>query len=376
VRAQKFDKVLAQEEAWIRKGVEARRTRNEGRVRRLAVLRAEREARRERVGSVELALSAGERSGRLVAELEDVSKSYGDKRVVDHFSCRVMRGDKIGLIGPNGSGKTTLLKLLLGEIEPDSGSVRLGSKVAVAYFDQLRAALDEEATIADTISPGSDFVEIDGTPRHVISYLENFLFPPDRARALVKSLSGGERNRLLLARLFARPANVVVLDEPTNDLDIETLELLEALLQEYAGTIFLVSHDRAFLDNVVTQTIAFEGAGRWKEYAGGYSDWKRASKAGSAAAATLVPTRAKEGPERSALPAKLTYKEARELEAMPGLLEALEEEQDELARKLADPTLYQDRTVDLKALNARHAENDAKLTRLLERWEELEARKR
>jgi len=376
VRAQKFDKVLAQEEAWIRKGVEARRTRNEGRVRRLAVLRAEREARRERVGSVELALSAGDRSGRLVAELEDVSKSYGEKRVVDHFSCRVMRGDKIGLIGPNGSGKTTLLKLLLGEIEPDSGRVRLGSKVAVAYFDQLRAALDEEATIADTISPGSDFVEIDGTPRHVISYLENFLFPPDRARALVKSLSGGERNRLLLARLFARPANVVVLDEPTNDLDIETLELLEALLQDYSGTLFLVSHDRAFLDNVVTQTIAFEGAGRWKEYAGGYGDWKRASKAGSAAAATLVPTRAKEGPERSALPAKLTYKEARELEAMPGLLEALEEEQDELARKLADPALYQDRTVDLKELNARHAENEAELTRLLERWEELEARKR
>jgi len=377
VRAQKFDKVLAQEEVWIRKGVEARRTRNEGRVRRLEVLRAEREARRQRVGSVEISLSAGERSGRLVAELENVSKSYGDKRVVDQFSCRVMRGDKIGLIGPNGSGKTTLLKLLLGEIEPDSGKVRLGSKIAVAYFDQLRAALNDEATIADTISPGSDFVEIDGGRRHVISYLENFLFPPERSRALVKSLSGGERNRLLLARLFARPANVVVLDEPTNDLDIETLELLEALLQDYGGTLFLVSHDRAFLDNVVTQTIAHEGGGRWKEYAGGYSDWKRASRAGSTPAAdALQPTRGKEAAERRAPAAKLTYKESRELEALPGQLEALEREQGELSRKLADPAVYQDRTVDIKALNERHAANEAELTRLLERWEALEARKK
>ena len=373
VRAQKFDKVLAQEEVWIRKGVEARRTRNEGRVRRLEALRAEREARRERVGSVEISLSPGERSGRLVAELEDVSKSYGDKRVVDRFSCRVMRGDKIGLIGPNGSGKTTLLKLILGEIPPDSGSVRLGSKIAVAYFDQLRAALNDEATISDTIAPGSDFVEIDGARRHVISYLENFLFPPERSRALVKSLSGGERNRLLLARLFARPANVVVLDEPTNDLDIETLELLEALLQDYSGTLFLVSHDRAFLDNVVTQTIAFEGAGRWKEYAGGYSDWKRAPKGGSAEARPEVELQLSH--PRRRVPNKLTYKETRELEALPAMLEALEREQEELARKLADPAIYQDRTVDVKALNARHAENDSQLIRLLERWEELEARK-
>ena len=375
VRGRKFDKELAQEEAWIRKGVEARRTRNEGRVRRLEALRAEREARRQRVGKVELSLSAGERSGRLVAELEDVSKSYGDKRVVEHLTCRVMRGDKIGLIGPNGSGKTTLLRLLLGEIAPDSGRVRLGSKIAAAYFDQLRAALDEEATIADTISPGSDFVEIDGSRRHVISYLENFLFPPERARALVKSLSGGERNRLLLARLFARPANVVVLDEPTNDLDIETLELLEALLQDYAGTLFLVSHDRAFLDNVVTQTIAFEGAGRWKEYAGGYSDWKRASKASSTPAENAQASRGKERRVTSGKRAGLTYKEAQELEALPGTIEALEREQDDLARRLADPALYQDRTVDLKAMNARHAQNEVELSRLLERWEELEARK-
>jgi len=375
VRAEKFDKVLAQEEAWIRKGVEARRTRNEGRVRRLDALRAEREARRERVGHVDLALSAGERSGRLVAELDDVSKSYGDKRVVDRFSCRVMRGDKIGLIGPNGSGKTTLLKLLLGEIQPDSGRVRLGSKVAVAYFDQLRAALDDEATLADTISPGSDFVEIGESRRHIMGYLGDFLFPPERANALVKSLSGGERNRLLLARLFARPANVLVLDEPTNDLDIETLELLEALLQDYRGTLFLVSHDRAFLDNVVTQSIAHEGGGRWKEYAGGYSDWKRASKATSSHAAPAEAAARKEAPQPRAHAAKLSYKEGRELEALPGLLESLEREQAELTQRLADPALYQDRTVDLQALNARHAANEAELTRLLERWEALEAKK-
>jgi len=374
VRAEKFDKVLAQEEAWIRKGVEARRTRNEGRVRRLAALRAEREARRERVGSVELSLSAGERSGRLVAELDEVSKSYGSKRVVDGFSCRIMRGDKIGLIGPNGSGKTTLLKLLLGEIEPDSGTVRLGSKIAIAYFDQLRQALDEEATIADTISPGSDYVEVGGGRRHIMSYLGDFLFPPERARAMVKSLSGGERNRLLLARLFARPANVVVLDEPTNDLDIETLELLEALLQDYAGTLFLVSHDRAFLDNVVTQTIAYEGEGRWKEYAGGYSDWKRASSVTVPATDAGQPPAT--GPAARKVPAaKLTYKEARELETLPAAIEALEREQESLASRLADPATYQDRSVDVAALNARHAQNERELTRLLERWEALEARK-
>ena len=375
VRGRKFDKELAQEEAWIRKGVEARRTRNEGRVRRLEALRAERAARRDRVGKVELSLSAGERSGRLVAELEHVNKSYGDKRVVDDFSCRVLRGDKIGLIGPNGSGKTTMLRLLLGEIAPDAGRVRRGSKVSVAYFDQLRAALHEEATLADTISPGGEYIEIAGARKHITGYLADFLFPPERARALVKSLSGGERNRLLLARLFARDANVVVLDEPTNDLDIETLELLEALLQDYAGTLFLVSHDRAFLDNVVTQTIAFEGEGRWKEYAGGYTDWKRASSAG--AREVREASREKErAPRRipSAKRAGLTYKETRELEALPGTLEALEREQSELARRLADPALYQDRSVDFKALNARHAEIAVELDRLLQRWEELEGK--
>jgi ATP-binding cassette subfamily F protein uup len=377
VRERKFDKLLAQEEAWIRQGVEARRTRNEGRVRRLEALRVEREARRERVGKVDLALASGERSGKLVAELEHVSKAFGAKRVVDDFSCRVMRGDRIGLIGPNGSGKSTLLKLILGELEPDAGRVRMGSKVTVAYFDQLRAALDEEATLADTISPGGDYVEIGGARRHVISYLGDFLFPPERSRALVKSLSGGERNRLLLARLFARPANVVVLDEPTNDLDIETLELLEALLQDYAGTLFLVSHDRAFLDNVVTQTIAYEGEARWKEYAGGYEDWKRASRARPAVAVDDATKQAARAPAKATPKgAKLSYKETRELEALPATIEALEAEQADLARRLADPATYSDRSVDLKALGARQSEIEGEMDRLMRRWDELESKKR
>jgi ATP-binding cassette subfamily F protein uup len=371
----KFDKVLAQEEAWIRKGVEARRTRNEGRVRRLEELRVERAARRERVGKVELAVAQGERSGKLVAELEHVSKRYGDKRVVEDFSTRVMRGDKIGLVGPNGTGKSTLLKLILGEIEPDSGSVRRGTRIEVAYFDQFRTALDEEATLADTIAPGSDFVEIDGSRKHVISYLGDFLFPPERARAPVKSLSGGERNRLLLARLFSRPANVLVLDEPTNDLDIETLELLESLLQDYSGTLFLVSHDREFLDNVVTQTIAFEGDGGWKEYAGGYSDWQRTRTGAGREAGGPAGKKGEARGSGAARKSKLSWKEARELEELPARLEALEREQNELARRLADPALYQERGVDLKALSARHAELDDELTRVLARWEALEGRK-
>jgi ATP-binding cassette subfamily F protein uup len=370
----KFDKLLAQEEAWIRKGVEARRTRNEGRVRRLDALRAERAARRERMSKVELAVAQGERSGRLVAELEHVSVSYGTQRVVADFSTRVMRGDKIGLIGPNGSGKTTLLKLILGTLEPDTGKRRLGTKVEVAYFDQFRAALDDEASLADTIAPGSDFVEIDGARKHVISYLGDFLFPPERARAPVKSLSGGERNRLLLARLFSRPANVLVLDEPTNDLDIETLELLETLLQDYTGTLFLVSHDREFLDNVVTQTIAYEGEGRWKEYAGGYTDWSRAPKPGT------DPGRTRDGPgtDPGRTPVsrrKLSNKESRELQELPAKLADLEAEQKDLAERLADPAIYQDRAIDVRALTLRHGAIDGELTALLARWEALEARK-
>jgi ATP-binding cassette subfamily F protein uup len=324
------------------------------------------------VGKVELALAAGERSGRLVAELEHVAKSFGERRVVDDFSCRVMRGDKIGFIGPNGGGKTTLLRLILGEVAPDSGTVRLGSRVAPAYFDQLRAALHEEATLADTISPGSDTIEIDGTRKHVIGYLGDFLFAPERARAPVKSLSGGERNRLLLARLFSRPANVLVLDEPTNDLDIETLELLEALLQDYDGTLLLVSHDRAFLDNVVTQTIAYEGGGKWKEYVGGYSDWERMRTVESPAEARSSP---RPSPRNEAASRrKLSYNETRELEALPARLEALEREQSGIAARLADPATYQDRSADIAAMNARHEAIEDELTRLLARWEELESR--
>ncbi len=377
VRNRKFDKVLAQEEVWIRKGVEARRTRNEGRVRRLEALRQERAARRDRMGKVDLQLSAGERTGRLVAELEHVSKRFGDKRVVEDFSCRVMRGDRIGLMGPNGCGKSTLLKLILGELAPEAGTVRLGSKVAPAYFDQFRAALDDEATLADTISPGSDFVEIDGARKHIISYLADFLFPPERAGALVKSLSGGERNRLLLARLFSRPANVLVLDEPTNDLDIETLELLEALLLEYPGTLFLVSHDRAFLDNVVTQTIAFEGEGRWKEYVGGYTDWQRMRTRPAREEGARKPPPKEEAPAapRAARKARLSPWEAKELEALPAKLEALEREQAALAARLADPALYQEKNADVEAINARHGAIDAELTALLARWEALEAKR-
>ncbi|MGB7542171.1 MAG: ATP-binding cassette domain-containing protein, partial [Burkholderiales bacterium] len=353
----------------------------------------ERAARRERVGKVALGLTEGERSGKLVAELEDVGKSYagkdGDKAVVRKFSCRILRGDKVGLIGPNGSGKTTLLKLITGEIRPDSGQVRLGTRVSIAYFDQFRAVLDEEASLADTISPGSDHVEVNGTRKHVISYLGDFLFPPERARAPVKSLSGGERNRLLLARLFSRPANVLVLDEPTNDLDIETLELLEALLQDYAGTLLLVSHDREFLDNVVTQTIAYEGAGEWKEYAGGYSDWQRVRSKGSREAARGMGTRAampeagSAGDRDARAPgrrtqgkARLGYKEGRELAELPGTVQALEREQSGIAAQLADPALYRDRPEQVKQLQLRHAAIEAELTQALTRWEELEAKKK
>jgi ATP-binding cassette subfamily F protein uup len=370
--------VLAQEEVWIRKGIEARRTRNEGRVRRLETLRIERAARRERVGKVALGLSEGERSGRLVAALDEVGKQFegksGDKRVVEKFSCRILRGDKVGLIGPNGSGKTTLLKLILGEIRPDSGKVHRGTKLSVAYFDQFREALDEEATLGDTLSGGGDQVEVNGVKKHVIGYLGDFLFPPERVRAPVKSLSGGERNRLLLARLFSRPANVLVLDEPTNDLDIETLELLEALLQEYAGTLFLVSHDREFLDNVVTQTIASEGGGKWKEYAGGYSDWQRVRSRPAAPETAKQKTEALEPRRRTR--GKLGYKEERELAELPARLEALEQEQQEITGQLADPVLYRDRPGEVKPLQARHAAIEEELTQALARWEELEAKKR
>jgi ATP-binding cassette subfamily F protein uup len=384
VQNAKFDKFLAQEEVWIRKGIEARRTRNEGRVLRLEQLRRERAARRERQGRVELAIDAGDRSGKLVAELVGVHKSFGEKHVVRDFSCRLQRGDKIGLIGPNGAGKTTLLRLILGELAPDAGTVRLGTKIQAAYFDQFRTQLDEEAALVDVISPGSDFVQIGNERKHVIGYLGDFLFAPERARSPVRSLSGGERNRLLLARLFARPANVLVLDEPTNDLDIETLELLEQLLQDYPGTLFLVSHDRAFLDNVVTQTIAAEGDGYWREYAGGYQDWADCQARRQTDAAPPPPAkptenargenaRAEAAPRTQADGSrKLSYKETRELAELPGRISALEDEQKEIAARLADPALYQTDPQAANALSARLAEIDDELIALLERWEALE----
>jgi ATP-binding cassette subfamily F protein uup len=378
-QAGKFDKFLAQEEVWIRKGVEARRTRNEGRVRRLEALRLSRAARRERAGKVNFSLEAGERSGKLVAELTDVSKSFGGKTVIRDFSCIIQRGDKVGLIGPNGIGKSTLLKMILGELAPDSGEVRLGTKLAPAYFDQFRTQLDEEKTLSDTISPGADFVEINGERKHIISYLGDFLFSPARARSPVKSLSGGERNRLLLARLFSRPANILVLDEPTNDLDIETLELLESLLQEYDGTVLLVSHDRVFLDNVVTQVIAFEGDGKLVEYVGGYEDWvqakarREASKQSPAQmqVSKAVPVKATKRETKS----KLSFNETRELESLPEKIEALEQEQGEITARLGDADLYRKNPQEFKRLNTRFAEIEVDHVLAMARWEELEAKK-
>ncbi|OHC64694.1 MAG: ABC transporter ATP-binding protein [Rhodocyclales bacterium GWA2_65_19] len=372
----KFDKVLAQEEVWIRQGVKARRVRNEGRVLRLEQLRRERAARRDKVGKVEMSVDTGERSGKLVAELEHVSKGYGGRTLIDNFSCRIQRGDKIGLLGPNGAGKSTLLKMILGNLEPDSGKVKLGTKISVAYFDQLREQLDDNATLADTISQGSDFVEIGGQKKHVISYLGDFLFPPERARSPVKSCSGGERNRLLLARLFTQPANVLVLDEPTNDLDIETLELLEELLAQYDGTLFLVSHDRAFLDNVVTQVIAFEGDGKLVEYVGGYEDWVRVKKYQASVAAKPVaptPPRAAAAPvEKPKATGKLNFKETRELEELPKRVEALEREQIDIAAHLADGTLYRTDPKRAKQLQMRNEEIEAELLAAMEHWEALE----
>lgn len=397
VRQEKFDKVLAEEEVWIRRGIEARRTRNEGRVRQLERLRLERAARRERLGRVNFSLTAGERSGELVAEFQHVGKSYAGRPVIKDFSARILRGDRIGLIGPNGAGKTTLLQLLVGEIKPDHGTLRLGTKLSVAYFDQLRAQLDDEATLIDTISLGTDFVEIGGQRKHVMSYLEDFLFPPQRARAKVKSLSGGERNRLLLARLFTQPANMLILDEPTNDLDLDTLELLESLLREYSGTVFLVSHDREFLNNVVTQVIAFEGEGRVIEYAGDYDDWDRVQQA----RATEAMVRGGPGPRPPGTPAphpaparmvqynavraapvkvrsrvKLSYKETQELSSLPEKIEALEKEQAAIHQRLADPELYRSQADQIKKLQTRSEAIDAELTKILARWEALEAKEK
>src|SRR5512139_709470 len=391
VHNRKFDKFWKQEEAWIRKGVEARRTRNEGRVRRLEALRRTREARIGHAGQVGFQIDTGERSGKVVAELDHVGYGY-DKRelsardtvpgagrardIIRDFSTTILRGDKLGLLGPNGAGKTTLIRLILGELKPQSGWIKQGTKLEVAYFDQFRNQLNDEATLIDTISPGSDYVEIGGQKKHVISYLEDFLFPAERARAKVSALSGGERNRLLLARLFARPAILLVLDEPTNDLDIDTLELLEQLLQDYSGTVLIVSHDRAFLDNVVTQSIVFEGEGRLTEIVGGYADWQ-AWRARQAKAAP-PPVAAGHAPQavatKPAPKVKLSYKEARELEGLPARIGALEAEQKELVAKLADPALYQANPQDAAALNARSEAIETELLDALARWEALEAK--
>ena len=383
----KADKLLAQEEVWIRRGVEARRTRAQGRINRLDQLRQRRAARREALGRVKLDVASGLPSGKIVGELTQVTQAFGDKTVVRDFSATVLRGDKVGLIGPNGAGKTTLLKLILGELTPTSGQVRQGANLQVAYFDQMRNALDLDATLEDFISPGSEWIEIGAQRKHVKSYLGDFLFSPARAASPVRSLSGGERNRLLLARLFARPANVLVLDEPTNDLDIDTLELLEELLQQYDGTVFLVSHDRSFLDNVVTSTIAYEGEGRWREYEGGVQDWLTQSRRAQALARGAASQAAAQSPAASTAPEarseaaasapasapkkKLSYKEQRELESLPGLIETLEQEQKAIQDELADGSLYRTDGVRAAQLAERSTQIDDALIAALERWEHL-----
>jgi len=384
IENEKFDKLLAQEEVWIRKGVEARRTRSVGRIGRLVQMRQERAERRNALGNVKLDVGQGEKSGKIVAELTDVTKRYGARTVVDRFSTTVIRGDKIGFIGPNGAGKTTLLKLILGELAPDEGKVRIGTNLQVAYFDQMRAQLDLEKSLADTISPGSEWVEVNGTKKHVMSYLGDFLFAPERARSPVKSLSGGERNRLLLARLFARPANVLVLDEPTNDLDIPTLELLEELLTDYDGTVLLVSHDRAFLDNVVTSVIASEGEGKWREYVGGFTDWQVQSSRSQQLAQSETPkeTAKEAAPKDSAAgrnaqrTVKLSFKEQRELEALPEQIAKLEAEQKSIGAQLEDGSIFAKDAAEGTRLTERYAAIDEELLLALERWEELESKRK
>jgi ABC transport system ATP-binding/permease protein len=381
----RFDKILKEEEVWIRQGVQARRTRSAGRVTRLHHLREERAQRRERSGNVKFSIADVEKSGKIVTELVEVSKSFNDKIIVDKFSSIVQRGDRIGLIGPNGAGKSTLMKMILGELEADSGKIKLGTQLSVAYFDQFRETLDDEATLSDVISPGSEFVDNGNGRKHVISYLGDFLFPPQRARAKVKSLSGGERNRLLLARLFAKPANFLVLDEPTNDLDIETLDLLEELLQGYPGTVMVASHDRTFLDNVATQVFVFEGAGKVREFAGGYSDWQM-QLANMAVVAAKVSTPAKpqaskNTPQVAAKNApqvktkKLSSNEQKELESLPKKIDALSVESENIQKALANPATYQDpkEAAKVKTLQARLTEIEKETNAAMTRWELLEA---
>lgn len=376
IARRKFDKFWAQEEVWIRKGIEARRTRNEGRVRRLERLREERAARRDRLGQINLNIDAGMKSGKIVAELENVSLSFGDKTIVKNLNFKLLRGDRLGLVGHNGVGKSTLISLILGKREPDSGTVKLGTNLQIAYFDQLRAQLDPNKTVAETISPGSEWIEIGGSKKHVMAYLGDFLFPPRRANVPVSNLSGGERNRLLLARLFALPANLLVLDEPTNDLDIDSLELLEQTLQTYPGTLILVSHDRRFLDNVVTEVLAPEGKGLWREYVGGYSDWQHYKP-------KEEPIEKKEEPDAKPVSRKprqtkikLTYKENKELESLPEQLMQLEAQRDALLAAMSAPDYYTTHSAqEIKGQNEAVQDLDNQINRGYQRWEELEEKK-
>ena len=384
---ERFDKFLAQEEVWIRKGVEARRTRNEGRVRRLKALRVERQARRERQGNVSFAIDSGDRSGKIVAELDNISHSFGDKEVIRNYSTTILRGDRIGLIGPNGVGKTTLLKIILGLLEPKEGTVKLGANLNIAYFDQMRDQLDENAKLTEVINPGSEWVEIGDKRMHVMSYLGDFLFSPARAQSPVSTLSGGERARLLMARLFARPANILVMDEPTNDLDIETLELLEELILEFKGTVLLVSHDRSFLDNVVTQTIAYEGDATWRDYVGGYEDWlaqsggykERSSSKDEelteASAAASTPTdKAVETKPRNARANRISPWEQKELDELPEKIATLEAKQAELSEQLSHPDTYAEGSDKAQAIQDKLESLNAELEKLFERWETLESK--
>jgi len=380
-----FDKKLAQEEVWIRQGIKARRTRNEGRVRKLEELRKERTARRERIGNARFDISTGEKSGQKVIEVEHINYSYGELALVKDFSTLILRQDRIGIIGPNGVGKSTLLKLLLGQLQPDSGEVKLGTNLNVAYFDQLRSQLDLQRTVRDNLGEGKDTVTINGREKHVIGYLQDFLFSPDRANTPVSALSGGEKNRLLLAKLFARESNLLVLDEPTNDLDIETLDLLEELIADYPGTLLIVSHDRTFLNNVVTSTLVFEGNGRIKEYVGGYDDWLRqrqqtapASASASAKGHKSIQEKTSPAPSKTASSQKngLSFKEQRELDALPNDMQQLEEKIKHLHLELAEPTLYQqDRADKVNELNAALSFSEKKLAELFSRWEALEIKK-
>ena len=376
---QRFDKFWAQEEVWIRKGIEARRTRNEGRVRRLAHLRRERAARRDRLGNINLNIDAGERSGKIVVETQGLSKAFGDKVVVKNLDFTLMRGDRLGIIGHNGAGKSTLIKLLLGDLKPDAGTIKMGTNLKIAYFDQLRDQLDPNKTVAETISPGSEWVEIGGQKKHVIAYMGDFLFPPRRLNVPVSSLSGGEKNRLLLARLFALPANLIVLDEPTNDLDIESLEMLEQTLANYPGTIILVSHDRRFLDNVVTEVLAPLGDGQWQEYIGGYAEWlkekNKLAQTNEEQAAPKTNTDKNQGRERKRTPKKLSFKENQELNELPQRIEQLEQEQTTLIEQMNDPRYYENDSEVIKADTQRLQSIEADLNLAYERWETLENKK-